>query len=188
MALSLIKSASLASGVGGFQLISSGTAGSAVSNLTVDLSSDTDFCIQRLVINDLYHSTSARLNATFFEGGSEVTASSSYLWTVTSAGSSGNPAKSQTDADVLMRMVQQNIGVGSDEPSNLDMFIYTPAESGTETGYTLFINGWEASGSGNEIQHCQGKRLAPAVAQKIKIAPASGTISYFSYQLYGYKK
>ena len=87
-----------------------------------------------------------------------------------------------------MRMVQQNIGVGSDEPSNLDMFIYTPAESGTETGYTLFINGWEAAGSGNEIQHCQGKRLAPAVAQKIKIAPASGTISYFSYQLYGYKK
>jgi hypothetical protein len=172
----------------GFQLISSGGAGSAISNLTIDLSSNTDFAIQRLVINELYHSESSLLNATFFEGGSEVTASSSYLWTVTSAGSSGNPGKSQNDADVKMQMVQRNIGVGSDEPSNLDMFIYTPAESGTETGYTLFINGWEAAGSGNEIQHCQGKRLAPAVAEKIKVTPASGTISYFSYQLYGYKK
>ena len=175
-----------ATGVG-FQLISSGGAASGASNLTVDLSSDTDFCIQRLVINEYYNTGNAITNATFFESGSEITASSSYLWTVTSAGSSGNPGKSQSDADTVMRMTQRNLGDASSEPSNLDMFIYTPADSGTETGFLLFINGW-AGQTGNEIQYSQGKRLAPAIAEKIKIAPASDTLNYHSYQLYGFKK
>lgn len=175
-----------ATGVG-FQLISSGTAASGASNLTVDLSSNTDFCIQRLVINEYYNTGNSVTNATFFEGGSEVTASSSYLWTVTAAGASGNPSKSQSSADTVMRMTQRNLGDASSEPSNLDIFIYTPADSGTETGFLLFINGW-AGQYGNEIQYCQGKRLAPAIAEKIKIAPGSNTLNYHSYQLYGFKK
>jgi hypothetical protein len=199
MALSKIQSESMnladtfaftgtVSGAGNMSLISSGSSASAVSDLQVDFSSNTDFAIQRLVINDCYQSSSQYFYLRFFESGSEVDASASYMWTVGSYGDALNPGKSQTNSANYLRLNHYSIGDSSSQPNVLDINFYNPAESGMRTHLISFRYGDRGGGGVNHLEYCGGARLANAVSEKFKIYPVSGTISYASYQLYGIKK
>ena len=176
------------SGAGNMSLISSGGAASAVSDLQVDFSSNTDFAIQKLVINDCYQSNENDWYCTFFESGSEVTAGGSYMWTVGGYGDALNPGKSQTNSWGALRLQWYTVGASSTQPNIFEINFYNVAESGMRTHMLLFRYGDRGGSGGNQIEYCGGARLANAVTEKVKIYPTANTMSYASYQLYGIKK
>ena len=175
-------------GAGNMSLISSGGAASTASDLQVDFSSNTDFAIQKLVINDCYQSSAQDWYLRFFESGSEVSASASYMWTVGGYGDAQNPGKSQSNSDTYIRIDWYSVGDSSSQPNIFEINFYNAAESGMRTSVILFRYGDRGSGGVNHIEYCGGARLANAVSEKLKIYPSSGTMGYASYQLYGIKK
>ena len=175
-------------GAGNMSLISSGSAASAVSDLQVDFSSNTDFAIQKLVINDCYQSSANDWYLRLFESGSEVSASASYMWTVGGYGDGQNPGKSQTNSDTKIRLDYYTVGSNSSQPNVYELNFYNPAEAGMRTHLISFRYGDRGSSGINQLEYCGGARLANAVSEKLKIYPSAGTLGYASYQLYGIKK
>lgn len=177
------------SGAGKMELISSDTTGASdVAYTDVTLSQDTDYHHQILVLNGYYHNHSTGYDMSWFmiEGGSIVTATSSYYWQYAARKHGVATEGGSSMGSTQMRLNWYTVGNSSGEMVDIYMKIFNAPSSSLRTTLHAEVNGFASDGN-IMTNYANAIRSSAAVCEGIRMQAAIGNMSYSSYALYGVK-
>ena len=176
------------SGAGKMELISSDTTGASnVAYSDITLSQNTDYHHQILIVNGYYNGNDSQdMSWETIEGGSAITASSSYYnqYIGRRHGIATNGSGSM--GDTRIRFQWYAVGNSSGEMSDLYIKIFNAPSSSLRTTFHAEVNGF--SNDGNIMtNYANSIRASAAVCEKVRMKASSGNIYYSNYALYGVK-
>lgn len=186
-----INSSGATTGVGAGKMIAlaNDTTGGNGSALEFDLSMDTSYLYQTIIVegvygaasNDVYLQSRRASDNTYFTG------SGSYAWSAFGYGA-GSQGGNSSNSDTKARIVYHGTGNASTEKSKYVFNIYDNHVSGVQTHFIGTRTGWMSTpGVTNEKFHVL--ELATTTTNRFKIyLSGGGTIYYDGYVHYGIKR
>tara|TARA_R100001594_G_scaffold34061_2_gene62910 strand:- start:4523 stop:5434 length:912 start_codon:yes stop_codon:yes gene_type:complete len=168
-------------------VISSGNAGSAVSELEIDLPTDASYHKFELSIHDIYFSADTDL-ATMFRVQTSGSYSASYTYSTMERTYGASPSGASNNAGSgNAQMSYYNIGDALVEAASYNIIITNNKTASYHTKYFYTAYGL-ASNANATVRVGGGSVHALEINDRMKLFPLSGTMTHGEWVLYGWKK
>jgi len=172
------------SGASAVEKISTGSAGSGVSLIEIDLPTDSKYQHLQLNIHDIYHSADTDLATMFrIQGGSY---SSSYTYSTMERTYGASPSGASNNAGSgNAQMSYYNIGNAAVEAASYNIIITNNKTASYHTKYFYTAYGL-ASNANATVRTGGGSVYALEINDRLKLFPGSGTMTHGEWALYGF--
>ena len=168
-------------------IANSTTAVSGASNIEIDLSTDTNYIMQQIVLFDVLASTDADMYLNLrTTGGSFRTSSNEYEWVLMERKNGVDTNGTGSNGDSKIRLNWYSVGTTSDEKCIFTLNFY---HAGSTNRTTV---GWNRIGNGGDghpaVTEGSAKVIVDESHDRIRLSLASANISAGGYVHYGYKR
>ncbi len=173
------------SGAGSVERISTGSAGSGVSLLEIDLPTDSKYQHFQFNIHDIYFSADTDL-ATMFRVQTSGSYSASYTYSTMERTYGASPSGASNNAGSgNAQMSYYNIGNAAVEAASYNIIITNNKTASYHTKYFYTAYGLSASAQAT-VRTGGGSVHALEINDRFKLYPLSGTMTHGEYALYGF--
>ncbi|MAJ23798.1 MAG: hypothetical protein CMI75_08495 [Candidatus Pelagibacter sp.] len=167
-------------------IVSSGNAGSAVSNLEIDLPTDASYHKFELSIHDIYNSGDTDLAVAFRTSGGSYATNYTYSTMERTYGASPNGASGNSGSGNA-QIGYYNLGNALIEANSYNITITNNKTASYHTKYFYTAYGL-ASNAYATIRVGGGSVNVAEINDRLKLYPLSGTMTHGEWVLYGWKK
>ena len=175
------------SGAGSVERISTGSAGSGVSSIEIDIPTDASYNHFVLNIHDLYGSGDGDLRMEIRkQSGSAYQTNYTYSTMERTYGASPSGASGNSGSGTL-EMTYYNLGNAIAEANSYNIIITNNKSSTYHTKVYGTAYGL-ASGANATVRAFGGSSNTIQIDDRIKILPSTGTLTHGEYALYGYTR
>jgi len=168
-------------------IANSTTAVSGAANIEIDLSTDTNYIMQQIILFDVLASTNQDMYLYLrTTGGSFRESSNEYEWVVMERKNGVDTNGTGSNGDSKIRLNWYSVGTTSDEKC---IFTLNFFHAGSTNRTTVGWNGIGTASDGHPVvREGSGKVLVDESNDKIRLTINSGNISAGGYVHYGYRR